>query len=71
MADVSARAGLTEPEAREVHRLVMQGWIFSVFASMGAHVLVWMWRPLVSGSLVAPPPGRYINNCGGRAARRA
>ncbi|WP_191084599.1 MULTISPECIES: M14 family metallopeptidase [Roseococcus] len=62
MAEVIARAGLTEPEAREVHRLVMQGWIFSVFASMGAHILVWMWRPLVYGSQVVPPDWRFFIN---------
>ncbi|HEV7456053.1 MAG TPA: light-harvesting protein [Roseococcus sp.] len=62
MAEVSSRAGLTEPEAREVHRLVMQGWIFSVFASMGAHILVWMWRPLVYGSQVVPPDWRFFIN---------
>jgi hypothetical protein len=62
MAEMSSRAGLTEPEAREVHRLVMQGWIFSVFASMGAHILVWMWRPLVYGSQVVPPDWRFFIN---------
>ncbi|MBY0338639.1 MAG: light-harvesting protein [Acetobacteraceae bacterium] len=62
MADVSTRSGVSEPEAREIHRLVMQGWIFSVFASMGAHILVWLWRPLVYGSQVVPPDWRFFIN---------
>lgn len=62
MAEVITRAGLTEPEAREVHRLVMQGWIFAVFASMGAHILVWLWRPLVYGVQVVPPDWRFFIN---------
>jgi len=53
-------SGITENEAREIHRLVVQGWVFSVFASMGAHVLVWLWRPLVYGNQAAPPDWRMF-----------
>jgi hypothetical protein len=60
MADSSTRAGVTEQQALEIQRLVMQGWIFSVFASMGAHILVWLWRPLVYGTQVVPPDWRFF-----------
>ena len=59
MAEVS-RTGLTEGEAREIHRLLITGWAFSVFASMGAHALVWLWRPLVYGNSVVPPDWRFF-----------
>jgi light-harvesting complex 1 beta chain len=59
MADGS-RTGLTEGEAREVHRLLMQGWAFGVFASMAAHVLVWLWRPLVYAGQTVPPDWRFF-----------
>jgi light-harvesting complex 1 beta chain len=59
MADGS-RTGLTEGEAREVHRLLMQGWAFAVFASMGAHILVWLWRPLVYAGQTVPPDWRFF-----------
>lgn len=61
MADVTMRSGVSEPEAMEIQKLVMQGWIFSVFASMGAHILVWLWRPLVYGSQIVPPDWRFFN----------
>jgi len=60
MADVTVNSGVSEPEAREIHKLVMQGWIFAIFASMGAHILVWLWRPLVYGSQVVPPDWRFF-----------
>jgi light-harvesting complex 1 beta chain len=49
MADGKGPSGLTEAEAKEVHDLLIKGWAFSVFASMGAHVLVWLWRPFAFG----------------------
>jgi light-harvesting complex 1 beta chain len=55
-----SRTGLTEGEAREIHRLLIQGWAFSVFASMGAHILTWLWRPLVYGNSVVPPDWRFF-----------
>lgn len=45
-SDGSSRTGLTEGEAKEINRLLIQGWSFAVFASMGAHILVWLWRPM-------------------------
>jgi hypothetical protein len=55
-----ARTRLTEEQAREVHRLVVQGWVFSAFASMGAHIPVWLWRPLVYTGQVVPPDWRFF-----------
>jgi hypothetical protein len=55
-----ARTRLTEEQAREVHSLVVQGWVFAVFASMGAHVLVWLWRPLVYTGQMVPPDWRFF-----------
>jgi hypothetical protein len=51
---------LTEDEAKEVHNLLIKGWAFSVFASMGAHILVWLWRPLVYGGQAVPPDWRFF-----------
>ncbi|BDG72297.1 light-harvesting protein [Roseomonas fluvialis] len=55
-----ARTRLTEEQAREVHSLVVQGWVFAVFASMGAHILVWLWRPLVYTGQMVPPDWRFF-----------
>ena len=55
-----ARTRLTEEQAREVHSLVVQGWVFAVFASMGAHVLVWLWRPLFYTGQMVPPDSRFF-----------
>jgi hypothetical protein len=54
------RTRLTEEQAREVHSLVVQGWVFAVFASMGAHILVWLWRPLVYTGQMVPPDWRFF-----------
>ena len=51
---------MTEAEAKEVHSLLIKGWAFAVFASMGAHILVWLWRPLVYGNSVVPPDWRFF-----------
>ncbi len=59
-SDGSTRTGLTEGEAKEINRLLIQGWAFAVFASMGAHILVWLWRPLVAAGQVAPPDWRFF-----------
>ena len=58
MADTKTR--LTEAQAKEVHNLLVQGWAFSIFASMGAHILVWLWRPLVYTGQVVPPDWRFF-----------
>jgi hypothetical protein len=55
-----SRTGLTEGEAREVHSPVDPGLGFSVFASMGAHILVWLWRPLVYTGQMVPPDWRFF-----------
>jgi light-harvesting complex 1 beta chain len=60
MAEKTSFTGITEPEAREIHSLLMQGWAFSVFASMGAHILVWLWRPLLRAGQMAPPDWRFF-----------
>ena len=60
MADGRGPSGLTEGEAREVNNLLMKGWAFAVFASMGAHILVWLWRPLVYGGQAVPPDWRFF-----------
>jgi light-harvesting complex 1 beta chain len=60
MAEGTSRTGLTEGEAKEIHSLIMQGTAFSVLAAVGAHVLVWLWRPLVYGNSVVPPDWRFF-----------
>lgn len=61
MADsTESMTGLTEAEAKEINRLLLAGWAFAVFASMGAHILVWLWRPLVAAGQVAPPDWRFF-----------
>jgi light-harvesting complex 1 beta chain len=60
MADARGPSGLNESEAREVHNMLIKGWAFSVFASMGAHILVWLWRPLVYGNQAVPPDWRLF-----------
>lgn len=42
--DVSL-SGLTEPEAREFHRIFMASFIGFTAVAVVAHILVWMWRP--------------------------
>jgi light-harvesting complex 1 beta chain len=53
-------SGLTEDEAKEVHNLLIKGWAVGVFASMGAHILVWLWRPLVYAPTVPPENWRFF-----------
>jgi len=61
MAEMTeSMTGLTEAEAKEINRLLLAGWAFAVFASMGAHILVWLWRPLVAAGSVAPPDWRFF-----------
>jgi len=59
MAETS-RTGLTEAEAKEVHALVSQGFGAFVAAAVGAHILVWLWRPLAYGNSVVPPDWRFF-----------
>jgi len=53
MADRDERtgtlSGLTEPEAREFHRIFMTSFVIFTLIAIAAHVLVWMWRPWLPG----------------------
>lgn len=42
-------SGLTESEAREVHKFFIQGFLIFTAIAIVAHVLVWMWRPWIPG----------------------
>ena len=46
--DVSL-SGLTEPEAREFHKIFIQSFIGFVAVAIIAHILVWLWRPWLPG----------------------
>jgi light-harvesting complex 1 beta chain len=46
-------SGLTEAEAKEFHRIFMGSFILFTLIAIGAHILVWMWRPWLPG------PGGY------------
>ncbi len=45
MADKESLTGLTEAEAMEVHKYMVQGYIAFVAVAVVAHILVWNWRP--------------------------
>lgn len=48
MADenkASSLSGLTEAEAKEFHRFFVTGFLVFTAVAIGAHVLVWLWRP--------------------------
>ena len=38
-------SGLTEAEAKEFHSVFMGSFILFTLVAVGAHILVWMWRP--------------------------
>lgn len=38
-------SGLTENEAKEFHGIFMTSFILFTLIALGAHILVWMWRP--------------------------
>jgi light-harvesting complex 1 beta chain len=46
--DVSA-SGLTEPEAREFHRIFVTSFVMFTVVAVVAHILVWLWRPWLPG----------------------
>lgn len=48
-ARTGSLSGLSEPEAREFHRIFMVSFIAFVAVAVVAHVLVWMWRPWLPG----------------------
>jgi light-harvesting complex 1 beta chain len=41
----SSLSGLTEAEAKEFHRYFVTGFLVFTAVAIGAHVLVWLWRP--------------------------
>jgi light-harvesting complex 1 beta chain len=41
----SSLSGMTEPEAREFHRIFMTSFIVFVVIAIVAHFLAWQWRP--------------------------
>jgi light-harvesting complex 1 beta chain len=41
--------GLTDAEAQEVHKYMIQGYIMFVAVAVVAHFLVWNWRPWFPG----------------------
>jgi light-harvesting complex 1 beta chain len=43
--DRQSLTGLTEGEAQEFHKFMMQGPLGFGAASLFAHILIWMWRP--------------------------
>ncbi|MBV9825850.1 MAG: light-harvesting protein [Alphaproteobacteria bacterium] len=43
-------SGLTEPEAREFHRIFMTSFIVFVVIAIVAHILAWNWRPWLPGA---------------------
>jgi light-harvesting complex 1 beta chain len=45
MADKESLTGLTDAEAQEVHKYMVQGYIAFVAVAVVAHILVWNWRP--------------------------
>ena len=42
-------SGLTEPEAKEFHRIFMVSFIAFVAVALIAHFLAWSWRPWLPG----------------------
>lgn len=42
-------SGLTEPEAKEFHRIFMVSFIVFVVVALIAHFLAWQWRPWLPG----------------------
>ncbi len=42
-------SGLTEPEAKEFHKIFMSSFIAFTVVAIVAHFLVWQWRPWLPG----------------------
>ena len=49
-ARTGSLSGLTEAEAKEFHRVFMGRFILFTLIAIGAHILVWMWRPWLPAS---------------------
>ncbi|MGB5831059.1 MAG: light-harvesting antenna LH1, beta subunit [Thiohalocapsa sp.] len=45
----SSLSGLTEAEAKEFHRFFVTGFLVFTAVAIGAHFLVWSWRPWLPG----------------------
>jgi light-harvesting complex 1 beta chain len=45
MADRESLTGLTDAEAQEVHKYMVQGYFAFTAVAIVAHLLVWSWRP--------------------------
>ena len=60
MAEGTSRTGLTENEAKEVHGLDVQAATALTITAVAAHVLVWMWRPIVYAGTVVSPDWRFF-----------
>ena len=43
-------SGLTEPEAREFHRIFVTSFLVFVGIAVVAHFLAWQWRPWLPGA---------------------
>jgi light-harvesting complex 1 beta chain len=43
--DRQSLTGLTEQEAQEFHKFMLQGTLGFGAVSLFAHILIWMWRP--------------------------
>lgn len=52
-ARTGSLSGLTESEAKEFHKVFMSSFILFTLIAVGAHILVYMWRPWL------PPVGGY------------
>ena len=48
-SDGGSLSGLSEPEAREFHRVFMTSFIAFVVVAIIAHFLAWQWRPWLPG----------------------
>jgi len=42
-------SGLSEPEAKEFHKIFMTSFIIFTVIAIVAHILVWQWRPWLPG----------------------
>jgi light-harvesting complex 1 beta chain len=42
-------SGLTEPEAKEFHRIFVTSFLIFTAIAIVAHILVWQWRPWLPG----------------------
>ncbi|HRI52288.1 MAG TPA: light-harvesting antenna LH1, beta subunit [Pseudomonadota bacterium] len=42
-------SGLSEPEAKEFHKIFVTSFLIFTAVAIVAHVLAWMWRPWLPG----------------------